>query len=459
MENSFIYSLIQQNHLPLPLIFLSKYNADITGKMICALLNEKGGWIILGIDEEKNIYGLNNEKTTSIQEEINHITPLPLVYLQSETIERKNIVLITVSPGVLPPYTYKGHYYLRTNNDAVLPNTDKMATLIRDSTNVQLSWEGDQCLTAEDECFDNNLMHEVYQTGLNSKRLIPYEEGLKGLLSELRLLTVMSITNGAVALFSTHTQRLLPQCRIRIQLMLNGKTANEYNDTFYIEGNLFYCLHQTLSYFQNRLPVVSKFSTNTVIRNDMLLYPIEVLDEAITNALIHRDYTNRCDEITIFIYNDKLEITNPGEMPKNIIKSNTKILPHNSILRNPLMAEIFYIAGRMEKTGRGLILISNKMKELGRKPPEWQVSNGRTTLTIYLKKNQKQINLRITNFLNSYKSISFTRHDYQVINNISDKSAKNDISIMLDEGWIIRRGTGPSTIYELSGKSFPDSTR
>ena len=75
--------------------------------------------------------------------------------------------------------------------------------------------------------------------------------------------------------------------------------------------------------------------------------------------------------IDVPLKNVILQITNSGVLPDKLVSGKSKVLPHGSVLRNPLMAEVFYVAGEMEKTGRGMYLISNTMKEAGRKLPEW----------------------------------------------------------------------------------------
>ena len=85
----------------------------------------------------------------------------------------------------------------------------------------------------------------------------------------------------------------------------------------------------------------------------------------------------------MFIFADRIEITNSGELAERLVSGRSKVLPHGSVLRNPLMAEILYVSGEMEKTGRGMLLISNTMRDAGRKLPEWSSANGKTTLNIY----------------------------------------------------------------------------
>ena len=170
------------------------------------------------------------------------------------------------------------------------------------------------------------------------------------------------------------------------------------------------------------------------------------------NALIHRDYSDRMDEVTIFIYDDKIEITNSGMLPEKIVSGKTKVFPHGSVLRNPLMAEVFYIAGQMEKTGRGMALISNRMRVLGRRSPEWVCTNGKTTLRLFSQKEHLNSNERVLAFVKgSGRGVYFTKADY--INFFekqpSKVTAQNDLSLMLRLGLCERVGQGPSTKYKL----------
>lgn len=452
MRNSnFIKALINQSHLPLPLVFFKGLNTENLSKQICAFLNGDGGWIILGINDKGVCVGTESGLANKIQSSIvENINPLPLVYVQTENEDGKTIVLITVLKGSLPPYSYKGRFYVQVRDGVVQPSHDETAMLLRDSKNVRTSWEADACVIADEFSMDKVLMQKVYDDGTEIGRLRNSDNGLLDVLSELRLMNVMSISNGAVALFAKDTRRLLPQCRVRIQLMLGGKAAESYDDTQITEGNIFKCLDSVIDYFKDRLPFVSMFSSSKSHRDDMLIYPIDVIDEAVCNALIHRDYTDRMDEVTIFIYKDRLEITNSGEMPSDIMISKNKFKQHGSVLRNPLMAEVFFIAGKMEKTGRGLQLISDKMKELGVKLPEWKCENGKTCLTIFKTTIKKAIPERALKFLSSHrKGDNFSKRDYMqtLDKTISETSAKNDLSAMVDMGVVEQVGRGPSTKY------------
>lgn len=446
----FVAALIAQEHLPLPISFIAHTDIDIVCRTICGYLNENGGWIVLGMQSDQKCIGIEDGVEEELQKTIvSAITPLPLVYVQGDICLDRRILLITVMKGSLPPYTYKGIFYVMQDGKSVVPTGDHLACLLRDSYTVQSGWEADHCLIGDEAMLDSDLMSTVYAFGKKSGRIREEYEDLKNLLSELQLLTATNVTNGALALFAKDTSRILPQCRVRIQTMLKGKTANIYEDApTYFVGNIFNILQQVLDYFKTRLPLVMSFSTHNSKRKENFLYPLEVLDEAVSNALIHRDYTNRVDEVTTFIYADRIEISNSGEMPKGMLNSINSVAPHGSILRNPLMAEVFYISGEMEKTGRGMLLISETMRTHGLKLPEWRTANGRTTLTIYSVVENYQLSERATEYLRKHKAgCVFSKADFAKYFEVSLPTAYLDIKTMLLNDKIEKMGNGPQTYY------------
>ena len=454
MDNSFIEMLLSQKHLPSPVECISLPNIEKISKSICALLNAQGGWVVIGIDDKYNCVGIENlgiEK--DIQNEItNNIYPLPLVYVQKELYHGKTVILITVMKGSLTPYSYKNKYYIKRNDAVVTPSSDEISRLMRDSFAIKSSWESIANLYADKDSLDDNLMNKIYHQGISSGRLVESKNELYSILSELQLLDSYEVKNGTVALFSEDIKQYLPQCRVRIQLMSKGKTADKFDDNVTLEGNIFRLLNETISYLKERLPKQSFFLEGKTTRIDDYIYPLEVLDEAVSNALIHRDYSDSLDEVTIFIYSDKIEITNPGRLPENLVKGKNEVLPHGSILRNPLMAEMFYIAGEMEKTGRGMSLISSKMRELGKKLPEWTSSNNRTTLRIFSKSGKSTLNERIEHFLGAHsKDDVFSKAVYIEFfeKKPSKITAQSDIQSMLNLGICEKIGNGPSTKYRI----------
>lgn len=364
--------------------------------------------------------------------------------------------------GSRAPYSYAGSFYTTMPDGSIaVPGKDATRTLMRSFDIFASSWETIAATGVELEDLDYEMMSKVYALGREACLISESVDSPLAMLSRCGLFDYGIVKNGAVALFADDTNRLMRQCRCRIQVMMGGKTSQQYEDMVVYEGNLFQLTDLIHDYFQNRLPMVSRFSELDWGRRQKLQYPMDVLDEAVVNALIHRDMGDLSGEVVINIYKDKLEIINSGVMPAGIVKGKNTITPHISVLRNPVMAEIFHYAGKMEKTGRGLMLIYQQMKEDGMKLPEWKCENGYTILTIYSTPLVVKLNSRSVQFLSDFKGKTFSRSIYEEFfrGDISEKTAKNDISAMVKGGWLIQEGKGPSTLYVKTGKELPDFTR
>lgn len=460
MQNGdFIELLLSQNEGG-RLRLSPEWKKDELLKVICAYLNGQGGWIIVGMNETRVTVGTRGVSIQQIYADImNEISPQPLVYIQPEMYDCKEVFLITVMQGSRAPYSYAGSFFTSMADGCiVVPDKDAIRALMRSYDGFASSWETIAATGVELENLDENLMSQVYSLGRESCLISASVDSPYAMLSRCGLLDFGIVKNGAVALFATETNRLMRQCRCRIQLMMNGKTSQQFEDMVVYEGNLFQLIDQIHDYFLNRLPVVSRFSDQEWGRNQKSLYPMNVLDEAVVNALVHRDMGDLSGEVVINVYKDRMEIINSGVMPDGIVKGKNTIKPHVSVLRNPVMAEILHYAGKMEKTGRGLMLIYQQMKENGMKLPEWKCENGYTVLTIYSTPLVVKLSPRSVQFLSNFGEKTFTRSMYEGYfhGDISEKTAKNDISAMVKGGWLIQEGKGPSTMYVKTGKSLPD---
>jgi tetratricopeptide (TPR) repeat protein len=111
--------------------------------------------------------------------------------------------------------------------------------------------------------------------------------------------------------------------------------------------------------------------------------PLVALREAIANALIHRVYKNRNDEVAVNLFEDRIEIKSPGRLPDQVtigvINAGTDTYP-----RNPLIARVFYLYGHVERAGTGIKRMTKAM--LARELPAPIFKNGSETFTVTLKR-------------------------------------------------------------------------
>lgn len=83
-------------------------------------------------------------------------------------------------------------------------------------------------------------------------------------------------------------------------------------------------------------------------------YVMRAVEEALVNAFIHRRYEIGGAEVTVFVYDDRLEITSPGSKVDGRLPEDVDLGTIESIRRNPLIADLFQRIRYMERKGSGL---------------------------------------------------------------------------------------------------------
>jgi len=96
--------------------------------------------------------------------------------------------------------------------------------------------------------------------------------------------------------------------------------------------------------------------------------PYDALREAIINAVAHRDYLERGANVMVEVYDDRIEICNPGGLPKGL---SPEEFGKRSVLRNPKIAGMLHRADYIEKMGTGVRKMQRLMSEAGLAPLEF----------------------------------------------------------------------------------------
>ena len=105
-------------------------------------------------------------------------------------------------------------------------------------------------------------------------------------------------------------------------------------------------------------------------REEYFEIPLDVLEEVIANALVHREYRTRRDGLKVSVYDDRIEIVSPGLPPFPLNISNIE-KSSNSHPRNPQIARIFYLYGFVERAGSGIQRIKASLESKGLPKPEF----------------------------------------------------------------------------------------
>jgi len=102
--------------------------------------------------------------------------------------------------------------------------------------------------------------------------------------------------------------------------------------------------------------------------------------EILVNALIHRDYTIAGGAVSLAIFDDRVEVWSAGSFPGGITPASLR-QNHLSIQRNPMIADVFYRTGLIERWGRGTNRVIAMCGDAGIPAPEFEEITGAAVVT------------------------------------------------------------------------------
>lgn len=297
------------------------------------------------------------------------------------------------------------------------------------------------------------FLSKINQIG---RRTVSTSDPWQETLEKLELLVDGKPTRAAILLFGTNVKRFFPSAYLKVGRF---KTQTLIIDDIEFDGPLFEQLDQAMSWFKARLSL--KFiitnaaleAGNLSTRGQEWEYPLSALREGVLNAICHRDYKIGTDT-SIRLYDDHVEIWNAGTLPPALTVADlTK--PHKSIPHNRLIAEAFYYTGDIEKWGSGTTRLAEELKQHNLQEPEFDASSPhffKLTISKRLQQNKLSIELnnRQTKALEHLKTTKrLTSTEYQELNNTSKATAKRDLAILVDQGMLIKSGSGKLIEYML----------
>ncbi len=181
-------------------------------------------------------------------------------------------------------------------------------------------------------------------------------------------------------------------------------------------------------------------------REEIFEYPQLAIREVLVNAIIHRDYSNTGTYVQIVIFDDRIEVSNPGTLPPGITVENLKI---SQFSRNGVIAKIMRDLDYMEEFGRGIDLIYSQMNSIGLVEPLFKNSSNSFKVTLlgeeYTKLNERQ--LRFWHILQEKNHLTASIAHEQ-FPNLSRPTINGDLRTMLEMGLIKQKGSSSSTYYE-----------
>ena len=189
-------------------------------------------------------------------------------------------------------------------------------------------------------------------------------------------------------------------------------------------------------------------------------YPLAVVREAIVNAVAHRDYAIRGDDVRVLMFSDRMEIYSPGRLPGHVTLDN---LLTERFSRNEAIVQGLSDLGFVERLGYGIDRIFAAMGEAGLPAPVFEetVAGFRVTLIgrgddlVSPEPAPRWANRRLDPrqeralaYLAEHGSIT-NREFRDLIPDLSDETVRRLLADLVDQGLLLKVGERKATYYIL----------
>lgn len=339
-------------------------------KAVVAFTNTAGGIVLVGVDDNGIIVGLNNpgkEQEKIVNSIANRIKPLLLPDFSIINVHDRQVLVIQVDYAPAPYHLIdKGEengVYVRIGNTNRVVSYEAVLEMKRAA--YQPFFDKAPCDNTSEEDLDLALIHKTFakhHIEIDTAKLLSI-----GIL--VRKGKRIVLTNGGMILFGKPEAKAqyFPFAEVRCARFA-GTTRAEFVDRLEIEGGILAAIEEVPKFIRRNTKMAGKFGG--MRRRDIPEYPVDGIREALTNALAHANYEIPGMRIFVAIYDSKLEIQNPGIMPPgmNIEQFKAGV----SRVRNPVIARVFGELGLIEEWGSGYKRIKEACAKEGYPEPIWE---------------------------------------------------------------------------------------
>lgn len=396
-------------------------------KTVSAYANYGTGKIIFGIADDGTPVGLADPQDTCLRIEhaINDsIDPVPRFELAIE--EDARTVTLTVHEGPDKPYLSSGRAYRRTDTSTVEVSRLEYGRLV---------------LTGEHVSFDALVAEEQDLAFGHLEKELASKLGLKPLdqnsLISLELMTPSGEYCNAAALLADSNH--FPG----IDIARFGESINIINARHTFEHmSVLEQMQRTLEVFDTYYAYEEIVGFERIAKT---LVPREAFREAIANALVHRCWDVRAN-IKVGMFADRIEITSPGGLPAGITEE-LYLAGGPSVARNPILANVFFRLGHIERFGTGIPRILDEYAH-ETVSPSFALRDSSITvmLPVTVLENVTLDEEAILAVL--AKGSALTRSQISEKTQLSKSKAIRTLNALVEKGLVTKVGEGRSVRYE-----------
>jgi len=351
---------------------------------LCAFLNGSGGVVLFGVrpDDEAEGQEVSDQTLRDVAQAADRFEPPAHVSIHRIKLKAGRAVVVGAVEGRrdVRPFTYEGRAYERVGSTTRRMPQAKYEKSLLERAHGTRRWENEPAEGVELRDIDRDEVFRIVEAAKSAGRLIgPVGTRIADVLDRLKLRRDGRILQAAVVLFGKEFLPDYPQCELRMA-RFRGTDKTEFLDQRHVRGPAFKLLEEAQLFCQRHFPLPGKIVPGKLQRVDTPLIPPDAMREILVNALIHRDYSIAGGAISLAIFDDRVEVWSAGTFPTGITPEKLS-KSHQSVQRNPLIADVFYKTGLIEKWGRGTNRVIEMCVEAGIAPPKFEEITGAAVVT------------------------------------------------------------------------------
>jgi len=370
-----------------------------------ALLNLRGGHILLGVESDQTVSGLTRDPREAEEWVMEvarvHVQPATIPYWETIRWDADRIVGIVSLSEDAPDKPYKVKKGSAWVTKVRVGTTTRDATREEEARLYQQSGRMEYGLKpvqgAEATMLDDRRLQDYFERVLGwglpgDPRSEEWRTQLVNLDLAVRRHQRTSPTVNGVLLFGSNPKRFVPQSGIRAICYAGEEPDYATRADEDLRGPLVPLLDRGGALLEPGLvdqawDFVRRNTTPAARlegprRADRWEYPRSVIREAVTNALVHRDYSIAGTDITLTVFSNRLEVTSPGRLPNTVTPEGMR--SGMRYARNQTLVNVMRDYGYVDARGMGVrIKIIPGMREHNGTEPDLIEDEYRFTVRLW----------------------------------------------------------------------------
>lgn len=352
-------------------------------RLLGGMANADGGTLLVGVEKDKSITGIPHPP-----EEFQSLLQAPRTLMSPtldpsyEKIQLGNLLLIKfeVGPAMEVHRVMGGRTFYRVGTENPSIPTEQIQSL-RESKRT-FHYERQTVLGATWEALDPEAIKtfgEKIDDPRDPKDLLAHAYHLVDRSSD-----PPSLRMAALLLFAKDPAQWHPRCGI--DFVKYDGTEREQGGSLNVikrirfEAPLWRLIDEAVGRIKEHIR--ERMVLHDLFFRERLEYPTFAWQEALVNAVAHRDYTLTGASIEVWMFDDRIEVRSPGLLPSPVTLEQLRHQKRVHFSRNPLLVRALGDLGYLREMGEGVPRMFQEMEHYGLRPPELSAEGFFFTVTL-----------------------------------------------------------------------------